>query len=224
MNQENTPQMQPMEQAGNKGQCHILPITRRGLQPKRQRQTLSPPRHRFLPGYDEGHTHSYPAQGQMQPYQACHRHALWRLSTTWIHRTSAQTCPPRCKRQTSTANHRKGNRFRQHGQQPRAAGRSPGIPEATLLDTSNHRLTIRNKRFSSSPQQQTHTLCSQRWRSHYPKRTSNRLRMPTRGEQPFVPSFVEPATYGEDYAHTINGGIIESVEETAPSKASITIT
>lgn len=38
-------------------------------------------------------------------------------------------------------------------------------------------------------------------------------------EQPFVPSFVESASYDESYAHTMNGGIVEADEEqpTAPA-------
>ena len=56
------------------------------------------------------------------------RHALWRLSTTWLHRTSAQPAPHgangKCQRPTIA----RATVFRQHGKQPRAAGRSPGSP------------------------------------------------------------------------------------------------
>ena len=108
------------------------------------------------------------------------RHALWRLSTTWLHRTSAQPAPHgangKCQRPTIA----RATVFRQHGKTTQSRRSQPREPQATLLDTSNHRLAIPNKRFSSSPQQRTHTLCSQRRRSPTPKRCSNRLRMPTR--------------------------------------------
>ena len=53
----------------------------------------------------------------------------------------------------------------------------------------------------------------------YPQTVQQQASDAYQSEQPFVPSFVEQATYDEDYAHTMNGGIIESVEEAAPSQS-----
>ena len=92
---------------------HILPITRRGLQPKRQRQTLSPPGHPFLPtGTNKGN--SIPILLRVPKcslIQACPTACLMAVIHNLATPYQRTTCPPRCKRQTSTANHRKGNRF-----------------------------------------------------------------------------------------------------------------
>ena len=218
MNQENAPHMQPMEQAGEQGSVPYPSYNEERPATEATAPNTQPPRHPLLYGTDKGNSlpillrvpnaalssmpYGMPYGGYPQPGYTVPAHNL----------------PPRCKRQTSTANHRKGNRFPPTWPTTQSRRSQPRDSQATLLDTSNHRLAIHNKRFSSSPQQQTHTLCSQRRRSPTPNDAATGFGcLP--GRQPFVPSFVEPATYGEDYAHTMNGGIIESVEETAPSQS-----
>ena len=130
MNQENAPHMQPMEQAGNKGQRHTLPTMRGSLQPKRRYQTLSPRKRPFPLRVRARTISSLPRSRRSSTTLSRHTlwHALWWLSTTWLRRTGRQPAFRNANGKRQRPSTTRAIALCQYSQQPRAAGWSPEGP------------------------------------------------------------------------------------------------
>ena len=182
MNQENAPHMQPMEQAGERGAVPYppynegRPATEAAAPNAQPAQTSIPPYE-----YGQGQFPPYPAQGtQMQPYPGMPYGMPYGGYPQPGYTVPAHNLPPTAQMANANGQPSQGQPFSvnmANNPEPQVAAQgAPGYP----IGYQQPQTGYPQQRFSSSPQQQTHTLCSQRRRSPTPKRCSNRLRMPTR--------------------------------------------
>lgn len=221
MNQENAPHMQPMEQAEEQGtganppRNEGQPVFETAMPNTQPSQTSIPPY-----GYGQGQFPPYPAQGaQAQPY----------LGVPYGMPYGGYPQPgysAPAGNQPFIAQAESGN-GQPLQEQPFPANATNGLdPQPGTQGVPGHSAGYQPLQ-ASYPQQafQQFTPTANPYTAQpmaaqaYPQTMQQQAADPHRGEQPFVPSFVETATYDEGYAHTMNGGIIESVEDTAPSQS-----
>lgn len=221
MNQENAPHMQPMEQAEEQGaganppRNEGQPVFETAMPNTQPSQTSIPPY-----GYGQGQFPPYPAQGvQTQPYPGMpygmpyggYPQPGYPAPTgnqPFIAQAESANGQPLQEQPFPT------NATNDLEPQPGTQG-VPGYPAGYQpLQTGYPQQAFQQFTPTANPYT-AQPMAAQTYPQAMPQQAAD----PHRGEQPFVPSFVEAATYNEDYAHTMNGGIIESVEEAAPSQS-----
>lgn len=221
MNQENAPHMQPMEQAGEQGAAPYppynegQPATEAAIPNTQPAQTPIPPY-----GYGQGQFPPYPAQGaQAQPYPGMPYGMPYGGYPQLGYAVPAGNQPFA----TQMAN--------VNGQAPHEQSSSANIAsnlEQQLGAQGAPSYPVGYQQPQAGYPQQAFQQFAAAANPHVMQPATTQLHPQTvqqpasdayQSEQPFVPSFVEQATYDEDYAHTMNGGIIESAEEAAPSQS-----
>lgn len=221
MNQENAPHMQPMEQAGEQGAAPYppcnegQPATEAAMPNTQPAQTSIPPY-----GYGQGQFPPYPTQGaQAQPYPGMPYGMPYGGYPQPGYAVPADNQP--FATQMVSVN----------GQAPHEQSPSANIannPEPQVGAQRGPSYPVGYQQPQASYPQQAFQQFAPTANPHvmqpavaqpYPQAVPQPRPDTHQNEQPFVPSFVEQATYDEDYAHTMNGGIIESVEEAAPSQS-----
>lgn len=221
MNQENAPHMQPMEQAGEQGAAPYppynegQPATEAAMPNAQPAQTSIPPY-----GYGQGQFPPYPTQGaQAQPYPGMPYGMPYGGYPQLGYAVPAGNQP--FATQMVSVN----------GQAPHEQSPSANIannPEPQVGAQGGPSYPVGYQQPQASYPQQAFQQFAPAANPHvvqpavaqpYPQAVPQPRPDTHQNEQPFVPSFVEQATYDEDYAHTMNGGIIESVEEAAPSQS-----
>lgn len=221
MNQENAPHMQPMEQAeeqgagGNPPRNEGQPVFETAMPSTHPSQTSIPPY-----GYGQGQFPPYPAQGvQAQPYPGMPYGMPYGGYPQPGYPAPAGNQPfiaqaERASDQPLQEQPLPANATNGLDPQPGTQG-TPGYPagyqplQAGYPQQAFQQFTPTANPYIAQP------MAAQA----YPQTIQQQAADPHRGEQTFVPSFVETATYDEGYAHTMNGGIIETVEDTAPSQS-----
>lgn len=221
MNQENAPHMQPMEQAEEQGaganppRNEGQPVFETAMPNTQPSQTSIPPY-----GYGQGRFPPYPAQGvQTQPYPGMPYGMPYggypqpgypapTGSQPFIAQAERANGQPQQEQPFPT------NETNVLEPQPGTQG-VPGYPAGYQpLQTGYPQQAFQQFTPTANPYT-AQPMAAQT----YPQAMQQQAADPHRGERPFVPSFVEVATYNEDYAHTMNGGIIESAEDAAPSQS-----
>ena len=221
MNQENAPHMQPMEQAGEQGAVSYppynegRPATEAAAPNTQPAQTSTPPY-----GYGQGQFPPYPAQGtQMQPYPGMPYGMPYGGYPQPGYTVPAHNLPPTAQMANASGQPSQGQPFSvnmANNPEPQVAAQgAPGYPIGYQQPQTGYPQQAFQQFAATANPHVMQPAAAQ----PYPQTMQQPASDAYQGEQPFVPSFVEPATYGEDYAHTMNGGIIESVEETAPSQS-----
>ena len=221
MNQENAPHMQPMEQAGEQGSVPYppyneeRPATEAAAPNTQPAQTSIPPY-----GYEQGQFHPHPAQGtQMQPYPGMPYGMPYGGYPQPGYTVPAHNLPPTVQTANVNGQPSQGQPFSANmanNPEPQVAAQGfPGYPIGYQQPQTGYPQQAFQQFAAAANPHVMQPAAAQ----PYPQTTQQPASDAYQGGQPFVPSFVEPATYGEDYAHTMNGGIIESVEETAPSQS-----
>lgn len=221
MNQENAPHMQPMEQAEEQG-AGANPPRNEGqpvfetAMPNTQPSQMSIPPY----GYGQGQFPPYPAQGvQTQPYPGMPYGMPYGGYPQPGYPAPTGNQPFIAQAESANGQPLQEQPFptnATNGLEPRPGTQGvPGYPAGYQpLQTGYPQQAF--QQFTSTANPYTaQPMAAQT----YPQAMQQQAADPHRGEQPFVPSFVEAATYNEDYAHTMNGGIIESVEDAAPSQS-----
>lgn len=221
MNQENAPHMQPMEQAEEQGAVanpprnEGQPVFETAMPNTQPSQTSIPPY-----GYGQGQFPPYPAQGvQTQPYPGMPYGMPYGGYPQPGYPTPTGNQPFIAQAESANGQALQEQPFptnATNGLEPRPGTQGvPGYPAGYQpLQTGYPQQAF--QQFTSTANPYTaQPMAAQT----YPQAMQQQAADPHRGEQPFVPSFVEAATYNEDYAHTMNGGIIESVEDAAPSQS-----
>lgn len=221
MNQENAPHMQPMEQAeeqgagGNPPRNEGQPVFETAMPSTHPSQTSIPPY-----GYGQGQFPPYPAQGaQAQPYPGMPYGMPYGGYPQPGYPAPAGNQPFIAQAESGNGQPLQEQPFSANatnGLDPRPGTQgTPGYPagyqplQAGYPQQAFQQFTPTANPYTAQP------MAAQA----YPQAMQQQAADPHRGEQSFVPSFVEAATYDEGYAHTMNGGIIESVEDTAPSQS-----
>lgn len=221
MNQENAPHMQPMEQAGEQGAAPYppynegQPATEAAMPNTQPAQTSIPPY-----GYGRGQFPPYPTQGaQAQPYPGMPYGMPYGGYPQLGYAVPAGN-QPFATQMVSV------NGQAPHEQSPSA--NTANNPEPQVGAQGGPSYPVGYQQPQASYPQQAFQQFAPVANPHvmqpavaqpYPQAVPQPRPDTHQNEQPFVPSFVEQATYDEDYAHTMNGGIIESVEEAAPSQS-----
>lgn len=221
MNQENAPHMQPMEQAEEQGaganppRNEGQPVFETAMPNTQPSQTSIPPY-----GYGQGQFPPYPAQGvQTQPYPGMPYGMPYGGYPQPGYPAPTGNQPFIAQAESANGQPLQEQPFptnATNGLEPRPGTQGvPGYPAGYQpLQTGYPQQAF--QQFTSTANPYTaQPMAAQT----YPQAMQQQAADPHRGEQPFVPSFVEAATYNEDYAHTMNGGIIESVEDAAPSQS-----
>lgn len=221
MNQENAPHMQPMEQAEEQG-AGANPPRNEGqpvfetAMPNTQPSQMSIPPY----GYGQGQFPPYPAQGvQTQPYPGMPYGMPYGGYPQPGYPAPTGNQPFIAQAESANGQPLQEQPFptnATNGLEPRPGTQGvPGYPAGYQpLQTGYPQQAF--QQFTSTANPYTaQPMAAQT----YPQAMQQQAADSHRGEQPFVPSFVEAATYNEDYAHTMNGGIIESVEDAAPSQS-----
>ena len=221
MNQENAPHMQPMEQAEEQGaganppRNEGQPVFETAMPNTQPSQTSIPPY-----GYGQGQFPPYPAQGaQAQPYPGMPYGMPYGSYPQPGYPAPAGNRPFIAQAESGNGQPLQEQPFpanATNGLEPQPG--TQGVPvypagyqplQASYPQQAFQQFTPTASPYTAQP------MAAQA----YPQTMQQQAADPHRGEQPFVPSFVETATYDEGYAHTMNGGIIESVEDTAPSQS-----
>lgn len=221
MNQENAPHMQPMEQAEEQGaganppRNEGQPVFETAMPNTQPSQTSIPPY-----GYGQGQFPPYPAQGvQTQPCPGMPYGMPYGGYPQPGYPAPTGNQPFIAQAESANGQPLQEQPFptnATNGLEPRPGTQGvPGYPAGYQpLQTGYPQQAF--QQFTSTANPYTaQPMAAQT----YPQAMQQQAADPHRGEQPFVPSFVEAATYNEDYAHTMNGGIIESVEDAAPSQS-----
>lgn len=221
MNQENAPHMQPMKQAEEQGaganppRNEGQPVFETAMPNTQPSQTSIPPY-----GYGQGQFPPYPAQGvQTQPYPGMPYGMPYGGYPQPGYPAPTGNQPFIAQAESANGQPLQEQPFptnATNGLEPRPGTQGvPGYPAGYQpLQTGYPQQAF--QQFTSTANPYTaQPMAAQT----YPQAMQQQAADPHRGEQPFVPSFVEAATYNEDYAHTMNGGIIESVEDAAPSQS-----
>lgn len=221
MNQENAPHMQPMEQAEEQGaganppRNEGQPVFETAMPNTQPSQTSIPPY-----GYGQGQFPPYPAQGtQAQPYPGMPYGMPYGGYPQPVYSAPAGNQPFIAQAESGNGQPLQEQPFpanATNGLDPRPGTQGvPGYPAGYQpLQASYPQQAFQQFTTTANPYT-AHPMAAQA----YPQTMQQQAADPHRGEQPFVPSFVETATYDEGYAHTMNGGIIESVEDTAHSQS-----
>lgn len=221
MNQENAPHMQPMEQAeeqgagGNPPRNEGQPVFETAMPSTHPSQTSIPPY-----GYGQGQFPPYPAQGvQAQPYPGMPYGMPYGGYPQPGYPAPAGNQPFIAQAESGNGQPLQEQPFSANatnGLDPRPGTQgTPGYPagyqplQAGYPQQAFQQFTPTANPYTAQP------MAAQA----YPQAMQQQAADPHRGEQSFAPSFVETATYDEGYAHTMNGGIIESVEDAAPSQS-----
>lgn len=221
MNQENAPHMQPMEQAeeqgagGNPPRNEGQPVFETAMPSTHPSQTSIPPY-----GYGQGQFPPYPAQGvQAQPYPGMPYGMPYGGYSQPGYPAPAGNQPFIAQAESGNGQPLQEQPFSANatnGLDPRPGTQgTPGYPagyqplQAGYPQQAFQQFTPTANPYTAQP------MAAQA----YPQAMQQQAADPHRGEQSFAPSFVETATYDEGYAHTMNGGIIESVEDAAPSQS-----
>ena len=221
MNQENAPHMQPMEQAEEQGaganppRNEGQPVFETAMPNTQPSQTSIPPY-----GYGQGQFPPYPAQGvQTQPYPGMPYGMPYGGYPQPGYPAPTGNQPFIAQAESANGQPLQEQPFPTNATnglepQPRTQG-VPGYPAGYQpLQTGYPQQAFQQFTPTANP----YTAQPMAVQT-YPQAMQQQAADPHRGEQPFVPSFVEAATYNEDYAHTMNGGIIESVEDAAASQS-----
>lgn len=221
MNQENAPHMQPMEQAeeqgagGNPPRNEGQPVFETAMPSTHPSQTSIPPY-----GYGQGQFPPYPAQGvQAQPYPGMPYGMPYGGYPQPGYPAPAGNQPFIAQAESGNGQPLQEQPFSANATnsldpRPGTQG-TPGYPagyqplQAGYPQQAFQQFTPTANPYTAQP------MAAQA----YPQAMQQQAADPHRGEQSFAPSFVETATYDEGYAHTMNGGIIESVEDAAPSQS-----
>lgn len=221
MNQENAPHMQPMEQAEEQGaganppRNEGQPVFETAMPNTQPSQTSIPPY-----GYGQGQFPPYPAQGvQTQPYPGMPYGMPYGGYPQPGYPAPTGNQPFIAQAESANGQPLQEQPFptnSTNGLEPQPGTQGvPGYPAGYQpLQTSYPQQAFQQFTPTANPYT-AQPMAAQT----YPQAMQQQAADPHRGEQPFVPSFVEAATYNEDYAHTMNGGIIESVEDAAPSQS-----
>ena len=221
MNQENAPHMQPMEQAEEQGaganppRNEGQPVFETAMPNTQPSQTSIPPY-----GYGQGQFPPYPAQGtQAQPYPGMPYGMPYGGYPQPVYSAPAGNQPFIAQAESGNGQPPQEQPFpanATNGLDPQPGTQGvPGYPAGYQpLQASYPQQAFQQFTPTANPYT-AHPMAAQA----YPQTMQQQAADPHRGEQPFVPSFVETATYDEGYAHTMNGGIIESVEDTAHSQS-----
>ena len=221
MNQENVPHMQPMEQAeeqgagGNPPRNEGQPVFETAMPSTHPSKTSIPPY-----GYGQGQFPPYPAQGvQAQPYPGMPYGMPYGGYPQPGYPAPAGNQPFIAQAESGNGQPLQEQPFSANatnGLDPRPGTQgTPGYPagyqplQAGYPQQAFQQFTPTANPYTAQP------MAAQA----YPQAMQQQAADPHRGEQSFAPSFVETATYDEGYAHTMNGGIIESVEDAAPSQS-----
>lgn len=220
MNQENAPHMQPMEQAGEQGAVSYPPYNE-GRPATEAAAPNTQPAQTSIPPYEyrQGQFPPYPAQGtQMQPYPGMPYGMPYGGYPQPGYTVPAHNLPPTAQMANANGRPSQGQPFSvnmANNPEPQVAAQgAPGYPIGYQQPQTGYPQQAFQQFAATANPHVMQPAAAQ----PYPQTMQQPASDAHQGEQPFVPSFVEPATYGEDYAHTMNGGIIESVEETAPSQ------
>ena len=221
MNQENASHMQPMEQAGEQGAAPYPPYNE-GRPATEAATPNTQPAQTSIPPYEyrQGQFPPYPAQGtQMQPYPGMPYGMPYGGYPQPGYTVPAHNLPPTAQMANANGQPSQGQPFSvnmANNPEPQvAAQEAPGYPIGYQQPQTGYPQQAFQQFAAAANPHVMQPAAAQ----PYPQTMQQPASDAHQGEQPFVPSFVEPATYGEDYAHTMNGGIIESVEETAPSQS-----
>lgn len=221
MNQENAPHMQPMEQAEEQGaganppRNEGQPVFETAMPNTQPSQTSIPPY-----GYGQGQFPPYPAQGvQTQPYPGMPYGMPYGGYPQPGYPAPTGNQPFIAQAESANGQPLQEQPFpinATNGLEPRPGTQGvPGYPAGYQpLQTGYPQQAFQQFTPTANPYT-AQPMAAQTYPQAMPQQAAD----PHRGEQPFVPSFVEAATYNEDYAHTMNGGIIESVEDAAPSQS-----
>ena len=221
MNQENAPHMQPMEQTEEQGaganppRNEGQPAFETAMPNTQPSQTSIPPY-----GYGQGQFPPYPARGvQTQPYPGMPYGMPYGGYPQPGYPALTGNQPFIAQAESANGQPLQEQPFptnATNGLEPQPGTQGvPGYPAGYQpLQTSYPQQAFQQFTPTANPYT-AQPMAAQT----YPQAMQQQAADPHRGEQPFVPSFVEAATYNEDYAHTMNGGIIESVEDTAPSQS-----
>lgn len=221
MNQENAPHMQPMEQAEEQGaganppRNEGQPVFETATPNTQPSQTSIPPY-----GYGQGQFPPYPAQGvQTQPYPGMPYGMPYGGYPQPGYPAPTGNQPFIAQAESANGQPLQEQPFpinATNGLEPQPGTQGvPGYPAGYQpLQTGYPQQAFQQFTPTANPYT-AQPMAAQTYPQAMPQQAAD----PHRGEQPFVPSFVEAATYNEDYAHTMNGGIIESVEDAAPSQS-----
>lgn len=221
MNQENAPHMQPMEQAEEQGaganppRNEGQPVFETAMPNTQPSQTSIPPY-----GYGQGQFPPYPAQGvQTQPYPGMPYGMPYGGYPQPGYPAPTGNQPFIAQAERANGQPQQEQPFptnETNGLEPQPGTQGvPGYPAGYQpLQTGYPQQAFQQFTPTANPYT-AQPMAAQT----YPQAMQQQAADPHRGERPFVPSFVEVATYNEDYAHTMNGGIIESAEDAAPSQS-----
>ena len=208
MNQENEAHMQPMEQAGTQQEAPLPQA-----QPQYGAAAVSPqaqPAQASMPpyGYAQGQPAPYgvqPMQGQPymgMPYGAFYgsypQQAGYAMQPA-AYQPAAQAGPAAVAALNAT--------------QPETAAATLG----NGAENANHTAWPAPQmqyQTQQAFQQQVPAAQQAHAQSYAPEQVRASAPIAPQSEQPFIPSFVEAASYDKSYAHTMNGGVVEEPGET----------